>query len=40
VCQEKIYLLHVKMALGPPVPTTAFVVVYNPAQVFKKNDHF
>jgi len=25
------------MALGPPVPTTAFVVVYNPSQVIIKN---
>jgi hypothetical protein len=24
------------MALGPPVPTTAFVVVYNPSQVLIK----
>jgi hypothetical protein len=28
------------MALGPPVPTTAFVVVYNPSQVLIKKNIF
>ena len=30
---DRVSNTHIQMALGPSVPTTAFVVVYNPSQV-------